>query len=80
MGAALEMLLAIPASRVCARLGNQWTACIGSFLVGLGLLTASFTIHNVVGLFLTIGATYGVGTALCYVRDRSFRSAVFLLT
>jgi len=65
LGAGLEVFLSVPASKICARLGNQKTAFIGSSLVGLGLVLTSFCTHSVAGLFICMGFIYGTGTALC---------------
>jgi hypothetical protein len=53
---------AIINARVLRVLGARKTALLGIGLEGLGMFLASFTTHNIAGLFITVGGISGIGT------------------
>lgn len=59
--AALISALAIVNSTVMRRLGARWTCVLGAAFMGMSEIMASFTVHNIGGLFFCSGVLKGVG-------------------
>lgn len=66
---AVSMLsvLAIPNSRLFTLVGARKMAVAGIILMGVSQILASFTTHNVAGLFMTAGVLMGLGVSLCFM-------------
>lgn len=60
-------LLAIFNSRLFAMVGARSMAIAGVLCMSLGQILASFTTHNVAGLFMTAGVLMGLGVSLCFM-------------
>ncbi|KAJ4993374.1 monocarboxylate permease [Stagonosporopsis vannaccii] len=67
VAAAVSPLTGAIVARIIKRVGYQWTAAIGSFLLGLGEFTAGFSTHSVPAMFVTQGFLFGIGAALLFL-------------
>lgn len=59
--------LGIIDARLIRKIGTQWSAVGGIFLVGLGEVLSGFALRHVGALFVTAGVIVGVGTSLCFM-------------
>lgn len=63
LGAAMALITA----KLNTRLSSRYTCLIGVTFIGLGEILASFTVHNVGGLFVTAGVLFGIGNGLLFM-------------
>lgn len=73
----LETALAVPVAWLVGRIGLRSTALLGSLCSGFGPFLASFTIHNIAGLFITQGCLAGIGAAMCFNTTAALPSQYF---
>ena len=59
-------LFGLAAVRLMRQVGCQATILLGVFLMGMGLIGASFCTSNLAGLFGTYGLTGGIGMSMVY--------------
>ena len=67
LAAGISPLMATVTARVIRKIGYRATVGLGSFLIGLGELTASWSTRSVAAMFLTQGLVFGLGAALCFL-------------
>jgi MFS family permease len=54
-------------SRVLSIVGARKMGVVGVLFMGLGQILASFSTHNIAGLFVTAGVMMGVGVSQCFM-------------
>jgi MFS family permease len=64
---ALLAVLAMINSRALSTFGAQKMGIVGVLFLGLGQILASFSTHNIAGLFLTAGVMMGIGVSMCFM-------------
>ncbi|KAH9876027.1 hypothetical protein J1614_003905 [Plenodomus biglobosus] len=63
---ACSVAFSLVTTRLARWCGSRTTAMVGIALMALGQFAASFSTHNVAGLFLSIGAVSGIGLNAVY--------------
>lgn len=67
VGAAVSPLTGMIVARILNRFGHRTTAFAGGVLLGLGEFTAGWSTGSVPAMFITQGATFGIGAALLFL-------------
>jgi MFS family permease len=68
---ALCVALGLAAVRLSQVIGARYSMLLGTLTTGCAILFSSFAVHNIGALFVTAGATLGIGTSLCYTMSNS---------
>lgn len=66
LGLGLTVALGLASVRLAQLIGARYSTLLGISVFGLGNVFSSFTVHNVGGLFVATGVSYGVGASLMY--------------
>ena len=59
--------LAIVNSNIIKRFGSKTVLMLGVGILGLGEILSGWTVHNIGGLFVTLGLVMGLGTSLIFM-------------
>ena len=62
--------LAIVNSNIIKRFGSKTVLMLGVGILGLGEILSGWTVHNIGGLFVTLGLVMGLGTSLIFMASR----------
>lgn len=66
LGIALAVAFGLGSVRVSQLIGARYSMLLGVLLISFGVLFSSFTVNNIGGLFVTAGASFGIGSSLTY--------------
>lgn len=68
---ALAVAFGLVSVRLSRLIGARYSMLLGVLMMSFGIMLSSFTLHNLGGLYITAGVSFGLGSSLTYTMSNS---------